>query len=158
MPHIAIEHAGAAPWTRATGPAGRPRGAHGQPSTLTDMLPAAHLASRPVDVEVGSDFDIVVLPEEQARRTVDLLAHRRPHPVGAAVSRPGEWVLFLPPRSGLGTHWRRPATHYDSGTLQVPPVLTACGDLRWARLGNAGRGGRFYTAPLMVHPLLPLLG
>lgn len=159
MPPIAIsEHVGAAPWTRATGPAGTERGAAGQPPTLAGMLPAAHLASRPVDVEVGVDFDIVVLPEEQAHRTVDLLAHRRPHPVGAAVSRPGEWVLFLPPRSGLGTHWAWPARHFDSGFLQVPPLLTACEELRWARLGNTGRGGRAYTAPLMLHPLLPLLG
>lgn len=48
--------------------------------------------------------------------------------------------------------------HKDSGTLQVPPVLaSADGYLRWARLGNAGRTGRAFTAPMMLHPVLPLL-
>lgn len=159
MPPIAIpEHVGTAPFTRIPGPAGQLRGGHGPRPTLANMLPATHLTSHPVDVEVGNDFDIVVLPEEQARRTIDLLAHRRPHPVGAAMSRPGEWVLFLPPHSGLGTHWDRPARHFNSGLLRVPPLLTASKELRWARLGNAEHGGCFYTAPLMLHPLLPLLG
>ncbi|RRR79401.1 hypothetical protein [Streptomyces sp. RP5T] len=122
------------------------------------MLPAAQLASRPLNVKVGADFDIVVLPEEQARKAVDALAHCRPHPIGAAMARRSEWVLFLPPGSGLGAQWPTPARHFDSGTLQVPPLLTVCEEPRWVRLGNTVHGGRAYTAPLVLHPLLPLLG
>jgi hypothetical protein len=126
--------------------------------TLASMLPAACLASLPVDVPVGDLFDTLVLPEPQARQALARLAHHRPHPMGAALARPGEWVLFLPPRSGYETDWPTPAVHKDSGTLQVPPVLApADGHLRWARLGNAGRTGRAFTAPMMLDPVLPLL-
>ncbi len=108
--------------------------------TLASVLPAACLASLPVEVSVGDLFDTLVLPEPQARQVLARLAHHRPHPVGAVLARPGEWVLFLPPGSGFETYWPTPAVHRDSGTLQVPPVLApADGHLRWVRLGNAGR-------------------
>ncbi|WP_280910312.1 hypothetical protein [Streptomyces sp. SAI-208] len=148
---------GSAPSTRATNPAGPVRRAYGQLPTLADLLPDAHLASRPLNVRVGTAFDIVALPAEQARQAVNRLAHYRPHPIGAAMAHRGEWVLFLPPSSGFGARWRMPARHVDSGTLQVPPLLTECDEPRWARMGNTGHGGCAYTAPLLLHALLPLL-
>jgi uncharacterized protein YceK len=125
--------------------------------TLADVLPAACLAATPVDVPVGVLFDTLVLPEPQARQAMTLLARHHPHPVGAAIARPGEWVLLLPPGSGCGTDWA-PAVHQDSGTLQVPPVLAPDdGRLRWARRGTRGATGRAFTSPMVLHPVLPFL-
>ncbi|MFA7764763.1 hypothetical protein ACH4TC_00615 [Streptomyces spororaveus] len=124
--------------------------------TLADLFPDAVTADAPFTVEIGRDFDTAAMPELAARRVLDLFDGIRPHPMGAAMARRGEWVLILPPRSGHDMPWPWPVDHRDHGVLAVPPLSSGPADgLHWARRGNGQ--GRVFTAPLPLHAALPLL-
>ncbi|MBV1949128.1 MULTISPECIES: hypothetical protein [unclassified Streptomyces] len=126
--------------------------------TVAELFPRTATATRPFEVPVGEHFDAVTLPRPAALEAVDLLGRFEPHPVGAAVCRAfsDEWVLILPPGSGVGLRWSGPAVHHRSGSLIVPPRAAGTDeDLRWARLGN--EEDRAYTAPLLLHTVLAQL-
>ncbi|MGC4998525.1 hypothetical protein [Streptomyces sp. DT195] len=123
--------------------------------TVAKLFPLTATANRPFEVPVGERFDTVTLPRQAALEAVDLLGRFEPHPVGAAVCRAlsDEWVLILPPGSGVGLRWSKPAVHHRSGNLLVPPRAAGPDeDLGWARLGNDE--DRAFTAPLLLHPML----
>lgn len=121
---------------------------------LRKLFPTACLASAPVKVVVGGTFEIVTVPERQGRTLVGLMNHLAPHPVGAVISDQDRWHMIVPPGSGKPC-WPAGAVHQAEGHLWVPPLGTQVrGPLRWARYGNGE--GRPFTAPLLVHPLLPL--
>lgn len=123
--------------------------------TIADLFPATVTAGAPVEFEIGRNFDTASMPELAARRFLDVLGHIRPHPVGAAIARGGQWVLILPADAGEGMHWPWPVDHRDTGLLSVPPLSAGPGDvLHWARLGNGQ--GRVFTAPLPLYAALPL--
>lgn len=124
--------------------------------TIADLFPETRTADAPVAVEIGRDCDTAVMSEWAGRQLVDLLARIHPNPVGAAMARGGEWVLFLPPSSGYGMNWPWPVDHRDTGVLAVPPLSSGpAEDLHWARYGNCV--GRVFTAPLLLHAVLPQL-
>lgn len=97
---------------------------------------------------VGARFEVLTLPKGDVQSVIGVLAHREPHPVGAAIATDAEWSLLLPP----GSHremWPPWAKYQNSGWLVVPPVIGAQnGSPRWARFGNAA--GRAFTAPLLL--------
>ncbi|MFI5642036.1 hypothetical protein ACIA8H_32075 [Streptomyces goshikiensis] len=114
---------------------------------IADVFPATVTADEPIAFEIGAGFNTVAMPELAARRILGVLGHIRPHPVGAAIARGGQWVLILPADSGTGMHWPWPVDHRDAGVLSVPPLSAGPADaLHWARLGNGQ--GRVFTAPL----------
>lgn len=120
---------------------------------LVDLFPKAVAACAPVDVAVGRDFDIVVLPAPAVRRVLTFLAHIRPHPVGAVIALDDQWVLIVQPDSGQDMTWPSPADHRDSGQLSVPSLSAGPADSpRWARLGN--EEGRVFTAALPLYGAL----
>ncbi|MFE9802974.1 hypothetical protein ACFYP6_29610 [Streptomyces goshikiensis] len=124
--------------------------------TIADLFPDTVAADAPVDIEIGPDFDTAAMPELAARRILDILGHIRPHPVGAAIARGGQWVLILRHESGEGMHWPWPVDHRDTGLLSVPPLSASPADaLHWARLGN--NEGRVFSAALPLYAALPLL-
>ncbi|MGW2984111.1 hypothetical protein [Streptomyces goshikiensis] len=128
---------------------------------LADLFPAARGASGPVEVRVGPDFDVAVLPEAEARQVIALLAHREPYPIGAVFAHGDGWHFILPPGSAAGLSWPAPFGYLDRGVLRVPPVPPAglvfndAGPLRWIRFGNPER--RAFTAPLVLYAVAPLL-
>ncbi|MGW7312235.1 hypothetical protein [Streptomyces sp. NPDC054865] len=98
----------------------------------------------------------MTMPRPAALEAIARFSQWPCHPVGAAVGRAltDEWVLILPPGSGIGLQWAWPAAHRQDGVLMVPPRTAGVDeDLRWARLGN--RQGRAFTAPLPLYALFP---
>lgn len=123
--------------------------------TVEDLFPRAATVQAPFEVAVGEDFDTVTMPRRAALEAIGRLSVFRPHPVGAAVCRAltDDWVLILPPGSGVGLRWSWPVCHFEEGVLAVPPrAAGADDDLRWARFGNDE--GRVFSAPLLLNALL----
>ncbi|MEU3904119.1 hypothetical protein AB0F20_09900 [Streptomyces goshikiensis] len=139
----------------------RPSPVAGRPPVLADLFPAARDAGGPVEVRVGTDFDVAALPEAEARRVIALLAHREPYPIGAVLAHEEGWLFLLPPGSAAGLSWPAPFGYLDRGVLRVPPVPSAgpvfndAGPLRWIRFGTPER--RAFTAPLVLYAVAPLL-
>ncbi|MEU9415991.1 hypothetical protein [Streptomyces sp. NPDC048272] len=124
--------------------------------TIAVLFPDALTADAPFAIEIGRDFDTAAMPEPAACRVLDLFKGIRPHPVGAAMARGGEWVLILPPGSGHDMPWPWPVDHRDTGVLAVPPLSSSPDeDVHWVRFGNSE--GRVISAPLPLYAALPLL-
>lgn len=121
---------------------------------LRELFPAACVASRPVRVAVGHTFETVTVSERQGRTLVELMDHLAIHPVGAVTADQERWRMIVPRGSGEPC-WPAGAEHRADGYLWVPPLSTQVpGQLQSARYGNGE--GRPFTAPLVVHPLLPV--
>ncbi|MEU7322581.1 hypothetical protein ABZ682_18775 [Streptomyces griseoviridis] len=115
--------------------------------TIFDLF-HARTGPGPGEFPVGAFFEVLSLPEGQARRMVSTLAHHAPHPIGAAIACDDRWTLLLPP----GSHeerWPPEADYRRTGWVAVPPVFAVpSGSPRWARRGN--ETGRAFTAPLLL--------
>lgn len=120
---------------------------------LRKLFPEAYPASGPVEVAIGGTFEIVTVSERQGRTLVGLMDHLAPHPVGAVIADLDRWHMIVPPGSGEPC-WPAGVVYQAEGQVWVPPLGTQVrGPIRWARYGNDE--GRPFTAPLVVHPLLP---
>lgn len=121
--------------------------------SIYDLIPEACWAVAPFDVQLGDDFDALVIPATVAADLLSDIKHTRAQYVGAVMCAPNEWTLLLPPSSGLGMDWGQLVELRESGRLIVPPLGAVAGEpLYWSRRGN--QDGRAFSAPFCIYPLV----
>ena len=116
------------------------------------IVVAAALADQLTSVQVGPGWEVVRVPEMQARQAVARLDCLDSGLVGAVCATGGWWSFFVPEDSD-DPPWPEPAVYLASGAaVTLPPASWA----RNAAARGAGwvrrcRQGRLFTAPLFLH-------